>query len=71
MELAENDEQPTSAEPRVAAAAVPHKRQAVAAGTAVRVAVGVGGKPPAATRAGRRCYRGGRGSRDGRGSAGR
>ena len=46
MELAENDEQPTSAEPRVAAAA-PHKWQAVAAGTAVGVAVGVGGKPPA------------------------
>ena len=48
-ELAENDEQPTSVEPRVAAAAAPHKRQAVAAGTAVGVAVGVGGKTPAAS----------------------
>ena len=39
------------AEPRAAAAAEPHKRQAVAAGTAVGVAVGEadgdGGKPPA------------------------
>ena len=48
-ELAENDEQPTSVEPRVAAAAAPHKRQAVAAGTAVGVAVGVGGKTPGAS----------------------
>ena len=47
-----NDEQQASAAPRVAAAAaMPHKRQAVAAGTAVGVAVGEGGKeggkPPA------------------------
>ena len=34
-------------EPRAAAAAEPHKRRAVAAGTAVGEAVGVGGKPPA------------------------
>eukprot|EP00966_Prymnesium_polylepis_P215488 4990435-Prymnesium_polylepis.1 len=34
MEMAAYDEQPTSAGPRVAAAAAPHKRQAVAAGTA-------------------------------------
>ena len=46
-ELAEYDEQTTGAEPRVAAAAAPHKRQSVAAGAAVGVAVGVGGKPPA------------------------
>ena len=44
-EMATNDEQPASAAPRVAAAAAPHKRQAVAAGTAVGPAVGVhGGK---------------------------
>eukprot|EP00966_Prymnesium_polylepis_P299474 6920492-Prymnesium_polylepis.1 len=42
QELAEYDEQTTGAEPRVAAAAAPHKWQAVAAGTAV----GVCGKPP-------------------------
>jgi hypothetical protein len=47
MEMAAYDEQPTSAEPRVAAAAAPHKRRAVAAGTAVGVAVGEGGKLPA------------------------
>ena len=46
MEMTENDEQPTSAEPRVAAAAAPHKRRAVAAGTAVETG-GKGGKPPA------------------------
>mmetsp|Transcript_26897 Transcript_26897/g.72141 ORF Transcript_26897/g.72141 Transcript_26897/m.72141 type:complete len:161 (-) Transcript_26897:77-559(-) len=44
MEMTANDEQPASVEPRVAAAATPHKRQAVAAGTAVGVPVGVGGK---------------------------
>ena len=46
MEMLAYDEQPGSAEPRVAAAAAaPHKRQAVAAGTAVGPAVGVhGGK---------------------------
>eukprot|EP00966_Prymnesium_polylepis_P152445 3521364-Prymnesium_polylepis.1 len=44
MEMAELDEQPAGAVPRVAA---PHKRQAVAAGTAVGEAVGNGGKPPA------------------------
>ena len=43
VEMVEEDEQTTSAEPRVAAAAVPHKRQAVAAGTAVGATVGVGG----------------------------
>ena len=35
------------AEPRVAAAAEPHKRRAVLAGTAVEATVGVGGQPPA------------------------
>eukprot|EP00966_Prymnesium_polylepis_P021888 502949-Prymnesium_polylepis.1 len=43
----ERDEHPTSAEPRVAAAAAPHKRQAVGAETAVGEAIGDGGKPPA------------------------
>eukprot|EP00966_Prymnesium_polylepis_P250798 5799166-Prymnesium_polylepis.1 len=43
MEHDEHDEQLSRAEPRVAAAAAPHKRQAVAAGTAVGE---VGGKPP-------------------------
>ena len=43
MEMTANDEQPASAEPRVAAAAEPHKRRAVAAGTAVGAPVGVGG----------------------------
>ena len=43
METMEIDEQPKSAAPRVAAAAEPHKRRAVAAGTAVGLAVGVGG----------------------------
>eukprot|EP00966_Prymnesium_polylepis_P265767 6139347-Prymnesium_polylepis.1 len=43
MEMTENDEQPTSSEPRVAAAA---KRRAVAAGTAVETG-GNGGKLPA------------------------
>ena len=38
-----NDEPLACAEPRVAAAAEPHKRRAVAAGTAVGPAVGVGG----------------------------
>ena len=47
MEHDEHDEQLSRAEPRVAAAAEPHKRRAVAAGTAVGVAVGEGGKPPA------------------------
>ena len=47
MAMTACDEHPTSVAPRVAAAAAPHKRQAVAAGTAVGVAVGVGGKPPA------------------------
>eukprot|EP00966_Prymnesium_polylepis_P234085 5414568-Prymnesium_polylepis.1 len=41
---AEPDEQLPHAEPRVAAAAAPHKRLAVAAGTAVGLAVGVGGR---------------------------
>ena len=36
--------QPAVAEPRVAVAAAPHKRRAVAAGTAVGATVGVGGK---------------------------
>ena len=36
--------QPVVAEPRVAVAAAPHKRRAVAAGTAVGATVGVGGK---------------------------
>ena len=40
------DEQPTSAAPRVAVAAEPHKRRAVAAGTVVETG-GRGGKPPA------------------------
>eukprot|EP00966_Prymnesium_polylepis_P175030 4050094-Prymnesium_polylepis.1 len=44
MELAARGDQPTGAEPRVAAAAGPHKRQAVAAATAVGAAGGVGGK---------------------------
>eukprot|EP00966_Prymnesium_polylepis_P174835 4046088-Prymnesium_polylepis.1 len=35
MEMPAHDEQPTSAAPCVAAAAEPHKRRAVAAGTAV------------------------------------
>eukprot|EP00966_Prymnesium_polylepis_P101242 2344728-Prymnesium_polylepis.1 len=48
MEIAGRDEQPAGAEPRVAAAAMPHKRQTVAAGTAVGEAVGVAdGKLPA------------------------
>ena len=47
VEHDEQDEQLPCAEPRVAVAAAPHKRRAVAAGTAVGVAVGVGGKPPA------------------------
>ena len=47
MEMAELDEQLAGAVPRVAVAAAPHKRQAVAAGTAVGEAVGNGGKPPA------------------------
>ena len=48
MKAKANDEQLACAEPRVAAAAEPHKRRAVAAGTAVGVAVGVaGGKLPA------------------------
>ena len=44
MEL---DEQLSRAELRVAAAAEPHKRRAVAAGTAVGAAVGEGGKAAA------------------------
>ena len=44
MEARANDAQLACAEPRVAAAAEPHKRRAVAAGTAVGPAVGVGGK---------------------------
>ena len=43
MEARANDAQLACAEPRVAAAAEPHKRRAVAAGTAVGLAVGVGG----------------------------
>ena len=46
METTQIDEQPTSAAPRVAVAAAPHKRRAVAAGTAVETG-GKGGKPPA------------------------
>eukprot|EP00966_Prymnesium_polylepis_P245761 5685012-Prymnesium_polylepis.1 len=49
MEMTANDEKPASAEPRVAAAAAPHKRQTVAAGKAVGEVVRVGGKPPAAS----------------------
>ena len=41
-----DDEQPASAAPRVAAAAAPHKRRAVAAGTAIETG-GKGGKLPA------------------------
>ena len=44
MEARANDAQLACAEPRVAAAAEPHKRRAVAAGTSVGPAVGVGGK---------------------------
>ena len=48
MKTMQIDEQPTSAAPRVAVAAEPHKRRAVAAGTAVGEVVGVvGGKPQA------------------------
>eukprot|EP00966_Prymnesium_polylepis_P017927 413659-Prymnesium_polylepis.1 len=46
VEAMEDDERPTSAEPRVAAAAEPHKRRAVAAETAVGETFGVGGRPP-------------------------
>jgi hypothetical protein len=45
METMAYDEHLASAEPRAAAAAAPHKRRAVAAGTAVGGAVGVGGTP--------------------------
>ena len=47
MERNEQGEQLRCAEPRAAAAAAPHKRQAVAAGTAVGEAGGEGGKSPA------------------------
>ena len=54
MELTMSRAEPTEqggerahAEPRVAAAAEPHKRRAVAAGTAVGAAVGVGGNTAA------------------------
>eukprot|EP00966_Prymnesium_polylepis_P312265 7215498-Prymnesium_polylepis.1 len=47
VEHDEHDEQLPCAEPRVAVAAALHKWRAVAAGTAVGVAVGVGGKLPA------------------------
>ena len=43
MEMLAYDEQPAGAAPRVAVAAEPHKRRAVAAGTAVGATVGVGG----------------------------
>eukprot|EP00966_Prymnesium_polylepis_P051349 1188414-Prymnesium_polylepis.1 len=43
MEMTANDGQPASAEPRVAVAAEPHKRRAVAGGTAVGATVEVGG----------------------------
>ena len=46
IEMTVHDEQPPWSEPRVAAAAAPHKRRAVAAGTAVETG-GQGGKPPA------------------------
>eukprot|EP00966_Prymnesium_polylepis_P307315 7101697-Prymnesium_polylepis.1 len=63
----EHDEQPTSAELRVAAAAAPHKQRVVAAGTAVGVVVGEGGKPPVGGEGKwtTRLCRGGRGGRSG------
>ena len=45
MEQEEQEVMELQAEPRVAAAAGPHKRRAVAAGTAVK-AGGEGGNPP-------------------------